>query len=267
LEHTVAASPTLTQVQQALLKVEQASSSILKEIWMFSRVPTEEINSKVETVAEDFIQEITGQLTDDDAPKVLERVRRRRADLVTGSDITSEIVGTCQQILAFGGAGLALSIGFADKLSSLTPAWQKLLVIAGIAYFELVVWSLIVLLLHIIQARFRYPFLYFTKIGNAWPWFYYASVSPDISRAPLQFAPSRVLAAARYAQDLIRFTDKTCAETLRDELRNEIKQYFLLLSYQGYVNQFSLHLTNLFAYGFLSSFVSAVALAIFAVVV
>jgi hypothetical protein len=123
---------------------------------------------------------------------------------------------------------------------------QKAIVIAGIVYFELVLVSLLVLFFYLLQARFRYPFLSFERISNTWPWFYYASVSPEVPRAPVQTPRERFLAACLYGKDLVRFANNAVGETEQEELRVEIQQYFLLLAYQGYVHQFSLRLTNIF---------------------
>lgn len=160
---------------------------------------------------------------------------------------------------------LGLTVGFADKIKLLAPALQKGIVIAGIVYFELVLVSLLVLFWYLLQARFRYPFLHFQQIGNTWPWFYYASISAGVSRWPIQFPRQLFRSGVLYAEDLVRFADRVVSENETEELRLELQQYFLLLSYQGYVNQFSLRLTNLFFYGFAGSLASGLILSIWAV--
>jgi hypothetical protein len=221
---------------------------------------------EIEKVTIEFLQHVTKNPASGKKPsEIVERIRNRRSALSLSSDITTEVVGVCKQILAFGAAGLGLSLGFADKIRLLPPGLQKALVIGGIVYFELVLVSLLVLCWYLLHAHFRYPFLHFQQIGNTWPWFYYASVSPDIPRGPVQF-PRQVFRGGRlYAEDLVRFADRVVKETDDEELRVELQQYFLLLAFQGYVNQFSLRMTNLFFYGITGAVATLITLAIWAV--
>jgi hypothetical protein len=148
-------------------------------------------------------------------------------------------------------------LAFIDKASKLSVPVQKYLAIAGIFYVELVIVSVLSLILYMLQARFRYPFLYFEKIGNARPWFYYASISSEVPRGAIQLSRSRLKANKLYAEDFIHFAEKLMDEDYNKKLRNEIQQYFLLMSYQGYVHQFSIRLANFFMYGFVGAFTSA----------
>jgi hypothetical protein len=218
-----------------------------------------------EKITVEFLKQITKNPVSGKKPsEIVDRIRKRRSALSLTSDITTEVVGICKQILAFGAAGLALSLGFADKIRLLAPGLQKAVVIGGIVYFELVLVSLLVLSWYLLQARFRYPFLHFRDIGNTWPWFYYASVSPQVPRRPIQFPRQVLHGGALFAQDLVRFADKTVKESEEDELQLELQQYFVLLAFQGYVNQFSLRMTNLFFYGISGAVVTLIALAILA---
>jgi hypothetical protein len=108
-----------------------------------------------------------------------------------------------------------------------------------------------------LQARFRYPSLYFENIGNAWPFFYYATITP-VARAPIQSASQRFVAAAAYAKDFASFSERVLKEEPKERLRAELQQYFLLMSYQGYVHQFSLRLASIFIYGFTGAVCTAV---------
>lgn len=197
--------------------------------------------------------------------EILTRIRARRDKLPLSSSSTDRILGTCTTLLGFGAAGLGLSVGFLDKLRQLDPLMQKIIVAAGTVYFELVLVSLMVLVLYISQARFRYPYLYFKKIGNTWPWFYYATVSPEISRNPFQGPQARLKAAELFARDFVAFSQKAVDETPEAELRNELQQYYLLIAYQGYAHQFSLRLANVFFYGLVGSIAAGVFLAILVV--
>jgi hypothetical protein len=105
--------------------------------------------------------------------------------------------------------------------------------------------------------------LYFRNIGNAKPYFYYASISP-VPRRPIQFAKARFAASSSYAADLVTFTRSSFTETEKQQLRNEFQQYFLLMAYSAYVQQFSQRLTNLFFYGFVGAVASASVMAVLA---
>ena len=196
---------------------------------------------------------------------LVDRLKDRRDHLSLSSGVTDKILGICQQILAFGAGGVALAVPFLEKARTLPVPLQKAVAVAATFYGQLVLLSLLILVLYMLQARFRYPFLYFQKIGNAWPYFYYASISRDTPRWAFPRFPRHSLrGGVRYAQDYVRFVERSVAETDVDRARNELQQYFLLLAYQGYVHQFSLRLTNWFLYGLVGAIVSTVLLGLWA---
>jgi hypothetical protein len=217
---------------------------------------------EIETLTENCLSQLENLIPADEVErtKLLTSITERRGKLPLETGITGEIVGICKQVLTFGAGGLALTLAFADKAQSFSVTVQKILAITGIFYLELVVVSLIVLILYLLQARFRFPFLYFSKIGNAWPWFYYASISRDVPRRSIQFGMARLKAVQLYAEDYLKFSERILKETTKDRIRAEIQQYFLLISYQGYVKQFSLRLASTFMYGFIGSTISAILL-------
>ena len=210
----------------------------------------------IENEADAFLRERVNQVALKDVKDWIDSIKGRREKLSLSSGITSQIVSICQQILSFGAAGLALTVGFMDKIKQFTTTVQKLLAIVGIFYFELILLSLLVLIWYMLQARFRYPSLYFEKTGNAWPFFYYAAITP-VARSPIQTSTARFDAAVSYASDLVKFTDLTLGEDPHSRLRVELQQYFLLMSYQAYVHQFSLRLASIFMYGFVGALFTA----------
>ena len=239
--------PPPSKLDLSLAEIERAYQAKTSAVPLFGTPNYGILFADIEKAADKFLTDIT-----DTAPSpsaLIERILKRRSSLSLASDITTEVVGICKQVLAFGAAGLGLSLGFADKFALLPAGLQKTIVILGTVYLELVLVSLLVLFFYLLQARFRYPFLSFERIGNTWPWFYYASIASDVPRSPLQSPRKRFFAARLYAEDLVRFADRVVAETDKNELRAEIQQYFLLLAYQGYVHQFSLRLTNIFFCG------------------
>jgi hypothetical protein len=253
-------TPSSPVIQAAIGEIDAKATEGQKKLSWFSVNSWKQYRDDIETAADNCVNGLLttklSQLCEAQKKDLLEVVKDRRSKIPLSSGITNQIVGICQSLLAFGAGGLALSVAFIDKASTLSIPVQKYLAIAGIFYVELVLVSIIVLLLYMLQARFRYPSIYFKKIGNAWPWFYYASISDDVPRGPIQPSPQRLKASELYAKDFINFTEKVLNENYEGRLRVEIQQYFLLMSYQGYVHQFSLRLANFFMYGFTGAFIS-----------
>jgi len=237
-------------------QIEQLAKQLRSEIgWWSPNWPS--TFSQIEKVADLCIAaHITAKIDLSTDTKLLDSIKARREKLSLSSGITTPIIGISQQMLAFGGAGIALTIGFIDKVRRFEPIVQKSLAVVGIFYSELILLSLVVLILYMLQARFRYPSIYFDKIGNAWPFFYYAGITP-VSRNPLQSSKTRFDASVAYATDFVRFCDRVLDETSQDRLRFELQQYFLLMSYQAYVHQFALRLASLFMYGFIGAVAAA----------
>lgn len=246
--------PAGDDLQATIRKIEGLAREQSRQIKWFSdwTVKFEPIEAEADKLVKQLIEEFSGKLDD-----LINVIKGRRERLSLSSGITNQIVSICQQILAFGAAGIALTVGFIDKIRQLSVAVQKSLAIIGVFYSELVLLSLVVLLWYMLQARFRYPSLYFENIGNAWPFFYYATITP-VTRAPIQTADQRFAASVAYAKDFLNFTEKVLKEEPKERLRAELQQYFLLMSYQAYVHQFSLRLASIFIYGFTGAVCTAV---------
>ena len=207
---------------------------------------------RIEAITDNYVNTRLGTVNPEEVDDLVDRIKARREKLSLSTGVTSQIVSICQQILAFGAAGVALTVGFIDKIRQFSIIVQKSLAIIGIFYSELMILSLLVLVWYMLQARFRYPSLYLDKIGNAWPFFYYASITP-VCRAPVQTPQQRFRAATKYAGDFASFTNRVLSENPTERLRAELQQYFLLMSYQAYNHQFGLRLANLFTYGFVGA--------------
>lgn len=190
--------------------------------------------------------------------ELLERLRARRQILHINPQFTPDVVGVCRQILAFGAAGLAVSVAFSSRIPDLPDVWLRVLTITALAYVNLTATSLYVLALFFAQARTRYPFLYLSRLGNAVPFFYYQTLN---RRRTYRFVhtPRGVASAnACYVNDLVRFTEYTLNEDLRQQVRNELQQYYLLIVYQGYLDQFELTLVHSFMISSAAGIVAAV---------
>ncbi len=237
------------------LEVE-ARQKIEKALESGGKGAPETIDSLVDTAIDEILKSVHSA----ECGTLLQSIIERRSRLNLASGSTSIIIGICGRILAFGIAGVGLGIAFARNVGELSVPIQKGIALASILAFEFTFVSLMVLLLYLLRSRFRYPFLSFKKISNTWPHFYYASISPETPRF-LTCIPSKYKKAqALYAADFVKFSSKVVAETPEEALRVELQQYFLLIAYQGYSQQFSLQLANLFIYGFVGSLIAALAI-------
>jgi hypothetical protein len=242
-------------VQHGIDNIEAVAAANANKLGLFS--DWTQLYEPIDSLVDQIVRDILSGVPENEIDKTIERIKGRRDKLSLSSGIKDKIVSICQQILAFGAAGVALTVGFIDKVRLFSPTVQKSLAIVGIFYSELILLSLLVLIWYLLQARFRFPYLYFEKTGNAWPFFYYASIT-QVARAPLQLPKTRFAASVAYGKDFVRFAKRIVTESPRDRLRAELQQYFLLMSYQAYVHQFSLRLANLFMYGFIGSVLTAV---------
>ena len=211
----------------------------------------------IDTSCSDMVDQILRKFGKNKTPEDLESFRSKisdyRKNLSLSSGITHPIIGICKQVLAFGAAGFALSLGFLDDIENFDLINQKFIAIGGIYYLQLMLVSTYILVLYISQARFRYPFLQFEKIGNTWPFFYYASISEEISYKAFQTKNDSLFANTKYGIDLVKFVKNASSEDALGLIRKELLQHFLLISFQGYINQHSLRLANSFIYGFMGS--------------
>ena len=159
----------------------------------------------MKTFADQYVEKIiteTASLKTDEVDKLSDRIRVRRQALVLSSSSRVEILGISKQILAFGGAGLAAALATANNIRNAGATVQSILALVGILYLELMIVSLVVLIIYMLQARYRYPSLFLEKIGNAWPFFYYASISNDVPRAELPTGRQQFTGACLYSTRL-----------------------------------------------------------------
>jgi hypothetical protein len=182
--------------------------------------------------------------------------RRDRLDLTSG--ITDEIIGISKRVLGFGVAGGGLVLAFYGNVGVNIYQNQYLISLA-VFLSEISLSSLIVLIMHIYYQRYRYPFLRSREIGNAWQYYYYSALE-DESIRHIAKMPSSDKEMMQYMKNYIKFFDRIKSESEKQKLRGEIQQYFLLLYYQAYSNQFTIRLTNTFIYGFTASLISLLAM-------
>lgn len=228
---------------------------------------------RIEAETEANVENCLAGLNRDELASLLEIVQTRRAMVDVNPAYSNEVVNISKQILSFGVAGLALAAALFRDLQNLPTGVLRLVGIIALFYLNLMLLSLFIVFIFLWQTRFRYPFLYFKRIGNTVPFFYYRSISPQTPRDVFQSAGQKLDAMRLYADDLVRFVayfsqavqghvpaltppDKTpqlAKEGLTYMLKDELKQYFLLLAYQGYVNQYEVRITNYYLYGLIGS--------------
>ncbi len=111
-------------------------------------------------------------------------------------------------------------------------------------------------------------------MGNAIPYFYYRAMSANIPYWFFQTKDNKMKAIEIYLNDLKKFTKYTVESVgdaqneesennlnaLKRQAKDELQQYFLLISYQGYVNQYEVRINNYFIYGIVGSVASLIIL-------
>jgi hypothetical protein len=190
----------------------------------------------------------------------IDRLAERRKGLTVEPEFTSEVVGICKQILAFGAALLGLLIAFFPRLTELSSFWRSMLGLAALLTLDLTAISFLVLIWFFVQARSRYPFLYLNNLGNAPPFFYYETLSRRRPYSPIPSKRGVVHGNKFYLADLVKFGDTLIRETkdLRLRARHELQQYYLLIVYQGYLDQYEMQLVHIFVYGSLASVAASI---------
>jgi hypothetical protein len=236
---------------------------------------------ELEDGANTKLDDLLGELSEEELDYLLTTIRARRGLLSIGAAYGNEVVATSKQILAFGGAGIGLAAAFLQRLSEVPPFILKTVAVVALFYGNLILLSLYIIFSFSWQARFRYPFLYFKRIGNTVPFFYYQAISSDTPRSMFQSGEVKYKAASLYASDLVKFVryhvdsvvseEDVAADSADDSspvrrsllrakrriVRDEIQQYFLVVSYQGYVNQFEVKMNNHFLFGVIGATLGA----------
>lgn len=179
-----------------------------------------ELERQADEYVSQVVHEFVASVESKDVDDLITRIRERRKNLSLSSSSQEQILGISKQILAFGGAGLAASIAVVSSKAMVGGTTiQTILALVGIFYLDLVIVSLIVLTMYLLQSRYRYPFLYFSKIGNTWPGFYYASISNEVPRNALATQTQQFRGARLYAEDFAYFAYHNLSETLEERLR------------------------------------------------
>jgi len=189
----------------------------------------------------------------------IQRLSDRRKNLQIRPEFTPQVVGACQQILAFGVAGLGLVVAFGTRITDAAPFWQSVAKAACLIALNLTGIAFLVLVWFFVQARSRYPFLFLERLGNAPPFFYYETLTRSSNYRPLSSISGIFKANRTYLKDLSGFA-KNLVDEDQDPIQRakyELQQYFLLIVYQGYLDQYEMQLEHLFLYCSVSGVLSA----------
>src|SRR5712691_11128097 len=122
----------------------RATTDYPKLHWCADRTTWSALFSSIEDELDTSLNAAIAKIPEKDIDTIVQTIKARREKLPLSTGITDRILGICQQILAFGAAGLALTVGFLDKLRGFSVPIQKLLAVVGILYLELVLLSLLV---------------------------------------------------------------------------------------------------------------------------
>jgi len=235
-------------LEAALLQLERDVTEIIKP----GKKKWATVCDEIDNAADNVVNQILATVTSDVGRYVLrERVKHLRTlGAGKGTSADDNLIRTCQILLGFSLAAVTFLLTFSEHIRTLPITIAKLLVAIGLSFGVVLFTSLFVLVVHTIQNRFRYPFLYFEKIGNPWNWFYYGCISPDTPRWPFVWPKRlRFKGAKLYAVDLARFVRNAVKEDKAAALRSDLQHFFLMMSYQGYGLQFELRNQNWFVYG------------------
>jgi len=256
------AAPTPDPLQIAIQQLERDVSAAVAP----GRKTWEEVCDTIDEAADKAVDQILSTIGSDEnrITDLLKRVAHLRTlGAATGTSADENLIRTCQYLLGFTVAGLTFLLAFSQRIAALPMPIAKGLWALGLAFALVLLTSVVVLVLHTVQNRFRYPFLYFERIGNPWNWFYYGCISPETPRWPFEWPrQGRFDGAKFYALDLARFVSNAVRETKAAALRSDLQHFFLLMSYQGYALQFELRTQNIFIYGVGAALVGLVLLLI-----
>lgn len=195
----------------------------------------------------------------DKLDNVLATLKDRRDKLHIQPEFTHLIVGICGQILAFGSAGIGFMIAFSNKIPAFTDFWRNVLAVCGLFYLNIMLIALITLVWFFMQSRSRYPFLFLRKLGNAYPYFYLEALQREnrkFSWRPIQSPKNIFRTNKMYLEDLKKYFEYSLTETKEEKLKAEIRQMFLLINYQGFLDHYEMQLGHIFLYGLVGSLVS-----------
>jgi hypothetical protein len=106
--------------------------------------------------------------------------------------------------------------------------------------------AVLIVVTYFAQARFRYPFVYYKQLGNSWRWFYYGNISADTPEGEFFYRNAQYQRryATNYASDLERYVKRYVGDPLPQQIVDDLRQLFLLMSHDRYKQKFKQHLVH-----------------------
>lgn len=154
-----------------------------------------------------------------------------------------QIIGFVLVFSSFALAGL-------DKTITWSP---RVLGVALSLFYPLMVVMLgavLIVITYFAQARFRYPFVYYKQLGNSWRWFYYGNIRADTPEGEFFYRNQQYQRryATNYADDLEQYVRRYVEDPLQQQIVDDLRQLFLLMSHDRYKQKFKQHLVHAVLY-------------------
>lgn len=150
-----------------------------------------------------------------------------------------QIIGFVLVIFSLALTGLDKTTAWSPRVLGITLSVSYPLVVALFG-------AVFVVVTYFAQARFRYPFVYYRQLGNSWRWFYYGNIRNDTPEGEF-FYRSREYQrryASNYADDLERYIRRYVGDSLSQQIVDDLRQLFLLMSHDRYKQKFKQHLVH-----------------------
>jgi hypothetical protein len=150
------------------------------------------------------------------------------------------------QIIGFVLVVFSLVLTGLDKSSGLSASVLVVILSVGLSLSVAVAGALIVILMYFAQARFRYPFIYYRQLGNAWRWFYYGNVKANTPEGEFFYRNKEYQQtfAQNYASDLERYASRYVNDSPPEQILEDLRQLFLLNEHDRYKQRFKSHMVH-----------------------
>ena len=112
----------------------------------------------------------------------------------------------------------------------------------------LFVWSLYIFITVARQVSFWYPFI---DVANTWRWFYLYCVPSKLPFKTNLKQHEKAASRQLYLEGLLKYAKRTMELSGRKQLQQNIEQLYLLLTYEGYLDQFAMDINKKLARGIL----------------
>lgn len=150
------------------------------------------------------------------------------------------------QIIGFVLVIFSLALTGLDKITAWGPWALSILLSLAFSLVVAAMGSVVIVLTYFAQARFRYPFIYYRQLGNAWRWFYYANIKADTPEGEFIYrnVDYQQRYARNYADGLEAYVTRYVNDPLRLQIIDDLRQLFLLMAHDRYKQRFKQHMVH-----------------------